>query len=55
MQELLDAVRRFHDTPAGRDEIHYQLLICLPKSSLFYVYIFDFNHFMVGPLYYIRC
>ena len=34
MQELLDAVRRVHETPAGPDELHYHLIIRLPKSSL---------------------
>ena len=34
MEELQDALRRAHDTSARPDEIHYQLLIHLPKSSL---------------------
>ena len=32
--ELQDALRRAHATSAGPDEIHYQLLKHLPKSSL---------------------
>ena len=34
MKELQGALRRAHDTSAGSDEIHYQLLKHLPKSSL---------------------
>ena len=34
MEELQDALRRAHDTSAGPDEIHYQLLKYLPCSSL---------------------
>ena len=34
MEELQDALRRAHDTSAGPDEIHYQLLKHLPSSSL---------------------
>ena len=34
MKELQDAQRRAHDTSAGPDEIHYQLLKHLPKSFL---------------------
>ena len=34
MQELHDALCRAHDTSAGPDEIHYQLLKHLPKSSI---------------------
>ena len=33
-EELRDALRRAHDTAAGPDEIHYQLLKHLPDSSL---------------------
>ena len=32
--ELPDALRRAHDTSAGPDEIHYQLLKHLPDASL---------------------
>ena len=35
MEELRDALRRAHDTSAGPDEIHYQLLKHLPDASLF--------------------
>ena len=34
MEELQDALRRAHDTSAGPDEIHYQLLKHLPSSSI---------------------
>ena len=34
MEELQDALHRAHDTSAGPDEIHYQLLKHLPKSYL---------------------
>ena len=34
MEELWDALRRAHDTPAGPDEIHNQLLKHLPDASL---------------------
>ena len=34
MEYLPDALRRDHDTSAGPDEIHYQLLKYLPSSSL---------------------
>ena len=34
MEELQDTLRRAHDTSAGPDEIHYQLLKHLPSSSL---------------------
>ena len=34
MEVLRDALRRAHDTSAGPDEIHYQLLKHLPDSSL---------------------
>ena len=34
MEELQDALRRAHDTSAGPDEIHYQLLKHLPDASL---------------------
>ena len=34
MEELQDALRRAHGTSAGPDEMHYQLLKHLPKSSL---------------------
>ena len=34
MQELQDALHLLHDTLEGPDEIHYQLLKYLPKSSL---------------------
>ena len=34
MEELQNALRRAHDTSAGPDEIHYQRLKHLPKSSL---------------------
>ena len=34
MEELQDALRRAHDTSAGPDETHYQLLKHLPSSSL---------------------
>ena len=34
MEELQDALRRAHDSSAGPDEIHYQLLKHLPSSSL---------------------
>ena len=37
MEELPYALRRAHDTSAGPDEIHYQLLKHLPSSSLFLV------------------
>ena len=33
-EELQDALRRAHDTSAGPDEIHYQLLKQLPDASL---------------------
>ena len=34
MEQLQDALRRAHDTSAGPDEIHYQLLKHLPDASL---------------------
>ena len=34
MEELRDALRRAHNTSAGPDEIHYQLLKHLPDASL---------------------
>ena len=34
IEELRDALRRAHDTSAGPDEIHYQLLKHLPDASL---------------------
>ena len=34
LEELQDALRRAHDTSAGPDEIHYQLLKHLPDASL---------------------
>ena len=34
LEELRDALRRTHDTSAGPDEIHYQLLKHLPDASL---------------------
>ena len=34
MEELPDALRRAHDTSAGPDKIHYQLLKHLPDASL---------------------
>ena len=34
LEELQDALRRAHDTCAGPDEIHYQLLKQLPDASL---------------------
>ena len=34
MEELQDALHRAHDTSAGPDEIHYQILKPLSKSSL---------------------
>ena len=34
MEELQDALHRAHDTSAGPDEIHYQLLKHLPDASL---------------------
>ena len=34
MEELRDALHRAHDTSAGPDEIHYQLLKHLPDASL---------------------
>ena len=34
MQELQDALHTAYNTSAGSDEIHYQLLKHLPKSSL---------------------
>ena len=34
LEELKDALRRSHDTSAGPDEIHYQLLTHLPVASL---------------------
>ena len=34
MEELRDALRRAHDTSAGPDKIHYQLLKHLPDASL---------------------
>ena len=34
MEELRDALRRAHDTSAGPDEIHYQILKHLPDASL---------------------
>ena len=34
MEELRDALRRAHDTSAGPDEIHYQLLKHVPDASL---------------------
>ena len=34
MEELRDALRRAHDTSAGPDEIHYQLLKHLPDASI---------------------
>ena len=34
LEELQDALRRAHDTSAGPDEIHYQLLKHLPGASL---------------------
>ena len=37
MEELRDALRRAHDTIAGPDEIHYQLLKHLHDSSLLFL------------------
>ena len=37
MEELRDALRRAHDTSAGPDEIHYQLLKHLPDASLLFL------------------
>ena len=34
IEELQDALHRAHDTSAGPDEVHYQLLKHLPSSSL---------------------
>ena len=34
LEVLQDALRRAHDTSAGPDEIHYQLLKHLPDASL---------------------
>ena len=34
LEELQDALHRAHDTSAGPDEIHYQLLKHLPDASL---------------------
>ena len=34
LEELQDTLRRAHDTSAGPDEIHYQLLKHLPDASL---------------------
>ena len=34
LEELQDALHRAHDTIAGADEIHYQLLKHLPDASL---------------------
>ena len=39
--ELRDALRRSHDTSAGPDEIHYQLLKHLPDASLLLLNIFN--------------
>ena len=41
MEELRDALRRSHDTSAGQDEIHYQLLKHLPDASLLLLNIFN--------------
>ena len=40
LEELQDALRRAHDTSAGPDEIHYQLLKHLPDASLLLLNIF---------------
>ena len=34
MEALQDTLSRAHDTSTGPDEIHYQLLNHLPKSTL---------------------
>ena len=34
MEELRDALRRAHDTSAGQDEIHYQILKHQSDASL---------------------
>ena len=34
VQELIEATEKSHDTATGPDEIHYQMLKHLPKSSL---------------------
>ena len=34
LDELKDAINKSHDTATGPDEIHYQLLKHLPRSSL---------------------
>ena len=34
IRELCDALKKFHDTATGPDEIHYQLLKHLPRDSL---------------------
>ena len=41
MEDLQDALRRAHDTSAGPDEIHYQLLKHMPSSFL----LFAFKYF----------
>ena len=40
MEELQDTLRTAHDTSAGPDEIHYQLLKHLPKSLLLLLIIY---------------
>ena len=37
MEELQDALRTAHDTSAGPDQIHYQLLKHSLKSSLLFI------------------
>ena len=41
LEELQDALRRAHDTSAGPDKIHYQLLKHLPDAFLLLLNIFN--------------
>ena len=41
IEELQDALHRAHDTSAGEDKMHYQLLKLLPSSLLLLLNIFN--------------
>ena len=47
LEELQDALRKAHDTSAGPDEIHYQLLKHLPDASLLFL-LNIFNEILIS-------
>ena len=38
MGELVDSLKKYHDTAVGPDDIHYQILKHLPECTLLNIY-----------------